>query len=163
MPQLLRAAIYDATVMNSDGSHRGSRATIAIEAQKEFHHSKELRDACNEVVALRTDGNHITEMLSYADLIQLGGYAAVEYCGGPQMVFRMGRNSVFGDENAVKHEHETHYNSLMPGRLAAANLTAADYVALMGGLHTIGFMSELKKGPQSRWVMNPYVFDNTYF
>jgi catalase (peroxidase I) len=30
-------------------------------------------------------------MLSYADLIQLGGYAAVEYCGGPTMLFKMGR------------------------------------------------------------------------
>ena len=33
-------------------------------------------------------------MLSYADLIQLGGYAAVEYCGGPSMLFRMGRIDV---------------------------------------------------------------------
>lgn len=33
----------------------------------------------------------------------------------------------------------------------------------MGGVHTLGFMSELKKGPRSRWVMNPYVFDNSYF
>ena len=80
------------------------------------------------------------------------------------MVFRMGRESVFGDENAVKHEHETHYNSLMPSRLnQTGTLAPADFVALMGGVHTLGFMSELKKGPQSRWVMNPYVFDNTYF
>lgn len=33
-------------------------------------------------------------MLSYADLIQLGGYAAVEYCGGPSMIFKMGRKDV---------------------------------------------------------------------
>ena len=163
MPQLLRAAIYDATVLNADGSFRGSRATLAIDAQQEFHHSKELRDAWHEVAQFREHGNHITEMLSYADLIQLGGYAAVEYCGGPQMVFKMGRESVFGDENAVKHEHETHYNSLIPGRLSGCKLSPADFVALMGGVHTLGFMSELKKGPQSRWVMNPYVFDNTYF
>ena len=30
-------------------------------------------------------------MLSYADLIQLGGIAAVEYCGGPSILFKMGR------------------------------------------------------------------------
>lgn len=79
------------------------------------------------------------------------------------MVFRMGRESVFGDENAVKHDHETTYNSLNPGRLSAAKMAPQDFVALMGGIHTLGFMSELKKGPKSRWVMNPYVFDNTYF
>lgn len=117
----------------------------------------------NEVLKFREHGNHITEMLTYADLIQLGGYAAVEYCGGPQMVFRMGRESVFGDEHAVKHDHETTYNSLNPDRLSGVQTSPQDFVALMGGIHTLGFMSELKKGPKSRWVMNPYVFDNTYF
>ena len=163
MPQLLRAAIYDATVKNADGSLRGARATIAIAHQHDHIHSKELRDATNEILKFREHGNHITEMLSYADLIQLGGYAAVEYCGGPQMVFRMGRESVFGDEHIIKHGHETYYNSLAPGRLGALGLPAADFVALMGGVHTLGFMSEAKKGPKSRWCMNPYVFDNTYF
>jgi L-ascorbate peroxidase len=40
---------------------------------------------------VKNNGNHITAMLSYADLIQLGGYTAVEYCGGPSMLFKMGR------------------------------------------------------------------------
>ena len=40
---------------------------------------------------MREDGNHITAKLSYADLIQLGGYAAIEYTGGPILNFRMGR------------------------------------------------------------------------
>jgi len=30
MPQLLRAAIYDATALNADGSIRGPRATAAL-------------------------------------------------------------------------------------------------------------------------------------
>ncbi len=33
-------------------------------------------------------------MLSISDLLQLGGYTAVEYCGGPSMIFRMGRKDV---------------------------------------------------------------------
>jgi len=33
-------------------------------------------------------------MLSYSDLLQLGGYTAVEYCGGPSMLFKMGRVDV---------------------------------------------------------------------
>ena len=39
-------------------------------------------------------------MLSYNDLIQLGGYTAIEYCGGPSMVFRMGRQDA-GEELAT--------------------------------------------------------------
>ena len=31
------------------------------------------------------------------------------------------------------------------------------------GQFTIGFCGEDKKGPQTRWTMNPYVFDNSYF
>lgn len=44
--------------------------------------------AIDEVVGIKEDGNHITAMLSVADLIQLGGYCAVEYCGGPVINFR---------------------------------------------------------------------------
>lgn len=46
--------------------------------------------------------------------------------------------------------------------LAQSNLTPEEFVALMGQL-TIGFCGEDKKGPQTRWTMNPYVFDNEYF
>jgi catalase (peroxidase I) len=163
MPQLLRAAMYDATVMNADGSRRGARATVLIPHQHDQIHSKELRDACNEVLKMKENGNHITYELSYADLVQIGGYAAVEYCGGPQMVFRMGRESVFDDEHVVKHDHETHYNSLASARFNAYGLQPEAYVALMGGVHTLGFMSSATKGAKTRWCMNPYVFDNTYF
>jgi len=45
-------------------------------------------------------GNHITNMLSYNDLIQLGGYTAIEYMGGPSMIFRMGRTDA--DESAIE-------------------------------------------------------------
>ena len=32
---------------------------------------------------VKTNGNHVTELLSHSDLIQLAGASAVEYCGGP--------------------------------------------------------------------------------
>jgi catalase (peroxidase I) len=63
-------------------------------------------------------------MLSKADLIQLGGYAAVEYCGGPSMVFKMGREDIFdeGDSFASTEETslmamETHRNSVIVARM----------------------------------------------
>lgn len=163
MPQLLRAAIYDATTLNTDGSFRGPRATAALKGQLQHAHSKEIKTAISEVKKFANSGNHITHMLSLPDLIQLAGYAAVEYCGGPQMVFRMGRCGVYEEDDVVKHDHESYYNSLNAQRLAKMQLSPEDFVALMGGTHTLGFMSEQKKGPKSRWTMNPYVFDNTYF
>ena len=46
------------------------------------------------ITDVKERGNHITEILSYSDLIQLAGYTSVEYCGGPTMIFRMGREDV---------------------------------------------------------------------
>lgn len=56
--------------------------------------NKGLQFAMDQIEEIKEDGNHITAMLSYSDLIQLGGYAAVEYTGGPTMLFRMGRLDV---------------------------------------------------------------------
>lgn len=123
MPILLRAAIYDASAINGDGTIRGPKATAALKNQMTIAGSKELDAALKEVKKLKIYGNHITEMLSVADLIQLGGYAAVEYCGGPQMVFRMGREIVTSEADAVQHEKETYNNSLNVDRLQKLNLS----------------------------------------
>lgn len=53
--------------------------------------NKGLDFAIEQIEDIKEEGNHITALLSYSDLIQLGGYAAVEYCGGPSMIFKMGR------------------------------------------------------------------------
>ena len=37
---------------------------------------------------IKKEGNHVTEILSMSDLVQLGSIAAVEYCGGPLINFR---------------------------------------------------------------------------
>lgn len=50
---------------------------------------------------MKVKGNHITAMLSYSDLLQLGGYTAVEYCGGPSMIFRMGRIDAHSEEEST--------------------------------------------------------------
>lgn len=119
----------------------------------------DLQLAVTEVNEIKKMGNHITAMLSRSDLIQLGGYAAVEYCGGPSMVFRMGREDVLdeGDSHAASEEtaivaQDTHRNSLVVARLQseAAGLTPEEFVALMG-IHTLGFEGENKKGPLTRW------------
>lgn len=39
-------------------------------------------------------------MLSMSDLLQLGGYTAVEYCGGPSMLFRMGRKDATAEPSS---------------------------------------------------------------
>lgn len=101
-------------------------------------------------------------MLSKADLIQLGGYAAVEYCGGPSMIFQMGRTDVTSEADTIDHAAETSGSSLHVQGLAQSNLQPEEFVALMGA-NTIGFIGNEKKGAHTRWCLNPFVFDNTYF
>lgn len=114
---------------------------------------------------VKKNGNHITALLSHADLLQLAGYTAVEYCGGPSMIFRMGRKDVETEgeaSNALAITDHSHENSVMVKKFDMMGLTAQEYVALMGS-YTLGFATDDNKGKKGRWTMNPYVFDNTYF
>jgi catalase (peroxidase I) len=47
---------------------------------------------------IKESGNHITELLSVADLIQLGGVVGVEYTGGPSINFGIGRVDATEDQ-----------------------------------------------------------------
>lgn len=114
---------------------------------------------------MKKHGNHITSLLSISDLIQLGGYTAVEYCGGPAMVFRMGRKDTLtesSDSTSLATQSESHENSLQVAKFNSMNLSPQEYVALMGS-YTLGFANDENKTKNGRWCMNPYVFDNTYF
>lgn len=66
-------------------------ATLMLKNQLQVINSRDMRFASNQIAEISEIGNHITHVLTWSDLIQLGGYAAVEYCGGPIMTFRMGR------------------------------------------------------------------------
>lgn len=105
-------------------------------------------------------------MLSYADLIQLAGYTAVEYCGGPSMIFKMGREDVETEGEASNAlaivPDSSHENAVIVKKFDMMGLSSEEYVAIMGS-HTLGFASDNNKGKTGRWTMNPYVFDNTYF
>ena len=76
--------------------------------------SGQIKVAMDIIKNVKTHGNHITEMLSMNDLIQLAGFTAVEYCGGPAMVFRMGRTDVSEtDTTAVSTQNSSGDNNIM--------------------------------------------------
>ena len=78
------------------------------------------------------------------------------------MIFNMGRQDVENEGDAIQHAAESHAGSLVMQGLAQTDLSPEEFVALMGSF-TLGFNGVEKKGPHTRWCMNPYVFDNTYF
>lgn len=78
------------------------------------------------------------------------------------MIFNMGRQDIENEGDAIQHGAESHAGSLVMQGLAQSDLSPEEFVALMGSF-TLGFNGVEKKGPHTRWSMNPYVFDNTYF
>ena len=168
MPTMLRLALTDAASFKQDGSLQGPTGLLMHSAVKK---NPELVTALHHITDMKEEGNHITEMLSISDLIQMGGYAAVEYCEGPSMIFRMNRDYVEDGEVAKVMANDEgdapHANSHLVGRMgklhASGHLTAQEFIALYGGLHTLGFHGSEKSGPKSRWTMNPYIFNNDYF
>lgn len=125
----------------------------------------QLNKALKMIKDIKENGNHITAMLSYSDLLQLGGYTAVEYCGGPSMIFRMGRRDAESEgsaSDAVAVTGSEHENAVEVRRMKMMGLNPQEYVALMGQF-TLGFANDDNKSKMGRWTMNPYVFDNTYF
>ena len=116
-----------------------------LKNQQEIAQSKDLKFAMSQISEISEIGNHITHILTNADLIQLGGIAAVEYCGGPSMMLRMGRPDVESEGDAVHHDKETYGTSLQVEGFNRAKLPAEEYVALMG-IHTLGFVGQAKKG-----------------
>ena len=101
-------------------------------------------EAINIIKDVKENGNHITALLSYSDLIQLAGYTAVEYCGGPAMVFRMGRKDIETEgeaSNALVPTDYQHENAVMVSKFNKMNLTPEEHVALMGSF-TLGFCDD---------------------
>ena len=122
-----------------------------------------LKEASKIIRDVKDNGNHITELLSLADLIQLGGYTSIQYCGGPTMNFRIGRKDFEQPKssNALITTDSTEDRPSI-SRLDGMELTPQEHVVLMGS-YTLGFKNMTDKSKQGRWTMNPYVFDNTYF
>ena len=120
-----------------------------------------LKYALDQIKMIQENGNHITAELSLADLIQLGGIAAVEYCGGPKILFKMGRvdAEAEGVEGLLPNPDEP---KTMSATFRRCGFTDREIVAIMG-IHTIGKAKADISGHEGRWTMNPYVFDNTYY
>ena len=79
MSQMVRLAFNDAIRYNSGAGTGGANASIRFNNALERVENTGLEFAMKQVIFMKTDGNHITAMLSISDLIQLGAYAALEY------------------------------------------------------------------------------------
>ena len=159
MSQLLRLAFNDAIRFNAQTGTGGADGSIRHSSALTRPENLGLEFALKQINFTKDEGNHITAELSTADLIQLGAYAALEYCEGPVINFRMGRED--SDSADVSEEGLLAADNAVSTQFAGTGLADDEVVALMGR-RTLGFLPP-EDEYQGRWCMNPYVFDNTYF
>lgn len=85
MPNFLRLALIDSLSYNSTSNSGGTLNNFDNYHFKKQYICKGLSKTLKDINEISKDGNHITVMLSKADLIQIGGAAAIEYTGGPEI------------------------------------------------------------------------------
>ena len=123
--------------------------------------------------------------ITYADLYQLAGNVAIEFMGGPNIVWRPGRKDFsdadlptlcVGDDERLPqkrrkddnlpHEHTRNYLFKKFAEMGISTETDVDgfhkIVALMGA-HTVGAMHKKVSGNEGNWTINVFHFDCEYF
>ena len=165
MPQLLRIAMSDALTFNPKIETTGPRAHFNFNKFRKLKVNSGLNNAFKIVKEIKEEGNHITERLSISDLIQLGGASAVEYCGGPFIDLKVGRQD-------LEDEHFLADSTSFPELEMSSSDIRAKYseqgfsdelIVALFGYRTLGFVSNKDDHKEERWTRNPWVFDNNYF
>merc|ERR1719499_1283299 len=101
-----------------------------------------------------------------ADLIMFAGNVAIESVGGLPMTFCAGRTDAELAEE-VAPVLENFEGSLTPKGIRADmerfGFTLEEYIAMIGGGHSIGQMHPTRSGFFGTWTFNPTKLDNEYF
>ncbi|MBV9603381.1 MAG: hypothetical protein JOZ87_41970 [Chloroflexi bacterium] len=152
-PAHLRLAFHDAGTYDRATGTGGAHGTV--------HLTEELRRAdntgwgqpCMELIA---EAKAAYPMVSWADLIALGGAAAVQKCGGPTIEIGLGRTDA--TEVSPPHRLPGGYegSDMLKRMFARMGLTPRDLVALSGA-HTLGHTQ------RKAFTEDPWVFSNAYF
>ena len=161
MPVMLRFAWHDAGTYDAKSNTGGPNGSIRFDAELSHNSNNGLDYARTCVNDIQKDFTNV----SYADLIQIGGTTAVEYCKGPIIPFRFGRVDAKDDtvctelgrlpdgSKGVSHLRDIFYRM---------GLNDVEIVALSGG-HTIGRAHKDRSGWEGPWTKNENTFDNSYF
>ena len=160
MPLMLRFAWHDAGTFDKSSGTGGPNGSIRFAKEISQNPNKGLDYARKCVDDIRGNFNNV----SYADIIQIGGTTAVEYCKGPLIPFRFGRIDAKNDAactddgrlpdatKGVPHLRDVFYRM---------GLNDVEIVALSGG-HTLGRAHMERSGFDGPWTKNENIFDKKH-
>jgi len=83
MPGFLRLALVDSLSFDLSSNTGGAINNFNNSNFAKLRKYAGIKLLYNEIKDIKNTGNHITEMLSHSDLIQIGGAASIQYAGGP--------------------------------------------------------------------------------
>src|SRR5437879_6398414 len=152
-PAHLRLAFHDAGTYDARTQTGGAHGTVHLPDELQRGDNTGWGQPC---VALLGEARASYPTVSWADLVELGGAAAVQKCGGPVMHIGLGRTdaSVPAPPHRLPGGYEGAF--LLRAMFARMGLGARDLVALSGA-HTLGHTQRRPFTPE------PWSFSNSYF
>jgi L-ascorbate peroxidase len=152
-PAHLRLAFHDAGTYDAGTHTGGAHGTVHLLEEVRRSENAGWGPVCLELLE---EAKARFPSLSWADLVALGGAAAVQKCGGPAIPIGLGRTDA--TEPAPTHRLPSGYEGagMLKAMFARMGLGARDLVALSGA-HTLGHTQRRPFTP------DPWVFSNSYF
>jgi L-ascorbate peroxidase len=152
-PAHLRLAFHDAGTYDQTTGTGGAHGTV--------HLTEEIRRADNTgwgqaCLELLEEAKAAYPSVSWADLIAIGGAAAVQKCGGPVIEIGLGRTD--GVEVSPPHRLPGGYegSGMLKSMFARMGFSPRDLVVLSGA-HTLGHTQ------RKPFTTEPWVFSNAYY
>jgi L-ascorbate peroxidase len=152
-PAHLRLAFHDAGTYDATTRTGGAHGTIHLPEELQRGDNTGWGQPC---IALLAEVKASYPTVSWADLIALGGAAAVQKCGGPVIQIGLGRTD--GTESAPRNRLPAGYEgaALLKTMFTRMGLGPRELVALSGA-HTLGYTQRRPFTP------HPWTFSNAYF
>jgi L-ascorbate peroxidase len=152
-PAHLRLAFHDAGTYDERTRTGGAHGSVHLLEELQRVDNAGWGHACLELLA---EAKVRYPSVSWADLVALGGAAAVQKCGGPVIEIGLGRTDA--SMPAPPHRLPGGYEGavLLKAMFARMGLGARDLVALSGA-HTLGHTQRRPFTPE------PWSFSNSYF
>jgi L-ascorbate peroxidase len=152
-PAHLRLAFHDAGTYDAQTATGGAHGTVHLPEELQRGDNTGWGQPCIELLG---EARTRYPALSWADLVALGGAAAVQRSGGPVLHIGIGRTDA--SVPAPPHRLPGGYEGaiLLKAMFARMGLGARDLVALSGA-HTLG---HTQRRP---FTSDPWVFSNDYF
>jgi L-ascorbate peroxidase len=152
-PAHVRLAFHDAGTYDAQTGTGGAHGSVHLKEELQRADNTGWGQACMELLA---EAKEQYPSLSWADLVALGGAAAVQKCGGP--VIRIGLGRTDAVEVAPRNRLPSGYEGadLLKRMFARMGLQPRDLVVLSGA-HTLGFTQ------RKPFTSDPWVFSNSYY